>query len=58
MTDCNEMKLGEVYTCKQCGLELEVVKECIEAKAWRPLEQCECTQCPVTCCGDELVKIE
>lgn len=56
MTDCNEMKLGEVYTCEECGLELEVVKECVEAEL--PLEQCKCTTCTLVCCGDELVKKE
>ena len=54
MTDCREMKLGEVYRCKECGLELEVVKECREAKL--PPEHCKCTPCPLACCGEELVK--
>ncbi len=25
---CNNMKLGEVYACSACGLELEVVNSC------------------------------
>ncbi|MGB2984047.1 MAG: hypothetical protein WBC63_09370 [Candidatus Bipolaricaulia bacterium] len=25
---CSEVKLGQVYTCNDCGLELKVVKEC------------------------------
>jgi predicted SprT family Zn-dependent metalloprotease len=28
MTNCHEMKKGEVYVCSECGLELQVVKEC------------------------------
>lgn len=28
MVSCGEMKVGEVYVCKDCGLELEVKKSC------------------------------
>ena len=26
--NCSEMKLGQIYVCGDCGLELKVVKEC------------------------------
>jgi hypothetical protein len=54
MAHCHEMKQGEVYTCKECGLELEVVKECKEAEL--PSEECRCEPCSFVCCGQELVK--
>jgi hypothetical protein len=28
MPKCDEMKKGQVYVCEDCGLEVEVVKEC------------------------------
>ncbi len=28
MASCHEMKMGQVYVCEGCGLELQVVKEC------------------------------
>ena len=28
MASCHEMKQGEVYICKECGLELKVVAQC------------------------------
>ncbi len=35
---CSEMKLGQVYVCGDCGLELKVVKECDCSE-----ESCTCT---------------
>jgi hypothetical protein len=48
------MKLGEIYRCSECGLELEVVKECREANL--PPKEGKCSPCPLVCCGEELVK--
>lgn len=28
MANCGEMKKGDVFVCKNCGLELQVVKKC------------------------------
>lgn len=60
MANCHEMKNGEIYVCKDCGLELKVVKECRDAG--KPAEACEChhdgTSCVLTCCGESLVKKE
>jgi predicted SprT family Zn-dependent metalloprotease len=27
MAHCHDMKVGEVYVCQDCGLELEMVKK-------------------------------
>jgi len=56
MSKCHEMKLGEVYICEECGLELEVVKECCENGVEQ--ETCKCEPCAITCCDKELIKKE
>ncbi len=42
--------------CHECGLELQVVKEC--RSAGEPVEQCSChyeyDPCTFFCCGKEL----
>ena len=40
---CSEMKLGQDYTCEDCGLELKVVKEC-DCEG----ESCSCSD--LECC--------
>jgi predicted nucleic acid-binding Zn ribbon protein len=53
MASCHEMKLGQVYVCEECGLELEVVKECKEAGL--PDEECSCAaHGGFECCGEPL----
>ncbi|HHS13353.1 MAG TPA: hypothetical protein ENN03_06240 [bacterium] len=58
MTNCHSMKKGEVYICEECGLELEVVKECRDSG--KPAESCGCHDhgdpCSLSCCGCELRK--
>jgi hypothetical protein len=54
MAHCHQMKVGEVYLCKECGLELKVVKECRDAGL--PPGKCRCAPCTLVCCGQELVK--
>jgi hypothetical protein len=56
MIHCHDMKVGEIYVCKDCGLELQVVKACRDAEA--PEQSCSCTPCQFTCCGEELVRKE
>lgn len=52
-TNCHEMHKGQVYVCKECGLELEVVAEC-ESCGTDP-DTCECDEpCTFRCCGEEL----
>ena len=49
MSTCAGMKLGQVYVCRDCGLELKVVKEC---DCHTETEECSCSA--MSCCGDAL----
>jgi hypothetical protein len=47
------MRLGQVYVCEECGLELKVVKECHEVGL--PEEECSCAvHGGFECCGEPL----
>jgi hypothetical protein len=52
------MKKGEIYMCRECGLELKVVKECKDTGTSK--EEHACTPgsgtCSFSCCGKDLVK--
>jgi len=53
MLSCSSMKKGDVYVCKECGLEIEVKKECKDDKC----SEGSCgSDCTFTCCGKELKK--
>jgi hypothetical protein len=53
MASCHEMKLGQVYVCGGCGLELKVVKECKEVG--KPDDECSCeVHGGFECCGEPL----
>jgi hypothetical protein len=58
MANCHEMKKGEVYVCSECGLELQVIKECKDSGT--AAEDCSCHTtagpCTFSCCGEDLVK--
>jgi hypothetical protein len=58
MPNCHEMKNGEIYSCEDCGLELQVIKECKDSG--KPAEECGCHPaagpCTFSCCGKDLVK--
>lgn len=54
MADCCEVKVGEVYSCEKCELEVQVVRECQEVSA--SSEECDCTPCSLVCCGEGLKK--
>jgi hypothetical protein len=57
MVNCRDMKLGDVYTCEDCGLELKVVKECEDTGTGA--EECACTTaCGFECCGSPLTPKE
>jgi len=60
MPSCHEMREGEVYVCKDCGLEIKVVKECRDAGG--SSTKCSCDQsespCSFSCCGADMVKKE
>lgn len=55
MASCNEMKVGDIYFCEICGLELEVKKGCncpdVEACS---TENDDC--CDFECCGQPMKK--
>ena len=53
MPSCHDMKLGQVYVCEECGLELQVVQECDECG--EDASECSCVEhCTFSCCGEEL----
>ncbi len=50
MVNCHNMKLGQIYMCEDCGLELKVVVECEECGT--SAESCGCDEhCEFSCCG-------
>jgi len=51
MANCAEMKVGDLFKCKTCGLELQVVKACSCLVG----EEVSCTV-PLQCCGKDMVK--
>jgi hypothetical protein len=53
MLKCGDMKVGQVLTCGECGLELQVVKECDSCSG----EDATCSEetCTFECCGRELL---
>lgn len=52
MPNCHEMKQGQIYTCGDCGLELQVVNECKDCGT--DAETCECGPCTFVCCDEPL----
>jgi len=59
MPSCHEMRKGDIYTCEECGLELQVTKECKDAGT--PVDECGCHEfdesgCTFSCCGKEMTK--
>ncbi len=53
MSNCHDMKLGQVYVCEACSLELEVVKECEVCE--KDAADCECVEHGTfSCCGEPL----
>jgi hypothetical protein len=52
MPQCSDMKVGEVYTCPNCEIELQVVKECCEGDS----PACVDDECSLSCRGQELMK--
>ncbi len=53
MASCHEMKMGQVYVCPDCGVELKVVKECAECGTEASACSCE-VDCNLECCGKPL----
>jgi hypothetical protein len=50
---CHGMKMGEVYTCRVCHLELMVVHECDSSGT----SDCEHKECTFVCC-DQPVELK
>ncbi len=50
MANCAEMKQGDVYLCKSCGLELQVTKTCSCGTGGGTCEV------PLKCCGQDMEK--
>ena len=51
MANCADMKKGDVYVCKTCGLELQVSKTCSCGSG----SEAACSV-PLQCCGKDMVK--
>jgi len=55
MPSCNEMKMNQVFVCQDCGLELQVVKECKECGTEESSTTCGCAEsCSFECCGEPM----
>ncbi|NLI74298.1 MAG: hypothetical protein GX369_05970 [Euryarchaeota archaeon] len=47
--------MNQVYVCKECGLELKVVKECDECGTEEHSAACGCAEgCSFDCCGNPM----
>jgi hypothetical protein len=51
MANCADMRKGDVYVCKNCGLELQVSKTCSCGTG----SGAACSV-PLRCCGNDMVK--
>jgi hypothetical protein len=51
MANCCDMKEGDIFYCKMCGLELSVKKACTCKEG----EEDSCTV-PLKCCNQEMTK--
>ena len=52
MASCHEMKQGEVYVCKDCGLELKVVAQCKNHGGTKDVHKHK--TCNFICCETEM----
>ena len=52
MVHCHDMKLGQVYVCEECGLELKVEKSCTTTGD-HP-KGVPCTECIHVCCSKDM----
>lgn len=51
MASCVGMKKGDIFICKTCGLELEVIKACNCMVG----QKFACSV-PLQCCGKDMIK--
>jgi len=55
MSSCNDMKKGEIYICDDCGIELQVIKECEHSESDDGSSCNWCgNNCGFTCCDKPL----
>jgi hypothetical protein len=59
MASCHDMKKGEIYICRECGLELMAVNECRDSG--KASTSCSChddthEECSISCCGQDMEK--
>ena len=52
MARCDQMKVGEIYVCEQCGFEFQVLKECVHQDEMK--HDGSCHEAGFGCCGDEM----
>jgi hypothetical protein len=52
MLHCHDLKKGQIYTCEDCGLEIEVIQECDECMDEEG--SCAHEECKFICCDKEL----
>jgi len=50
VTSCVDMKVGQLYACPECGVELQVAKSCDESDH----PSCGPEQCTLMCCDQEM----
>ncbi len=55
MIHCTDMKKGQIYYCDDCGLELQVMKECKGCGSSE--DTCEHVECRFVCC-DRFLKLK
>ncbi len=53
MPKCDEMKKGQIYACEECGLEVQIAKEC-EDCATNAAKECGYEECEFKCHGKAL----
>jgi hypothetical protein len=52
MVHCHDMRVGQVYVCKECGLELKVAKSCtVDGKHPKGVS---CNVCTHVCCDKDM----
>jgi hypothetical protein len=51
MANCAEMKKGDIFVCKTCGLELQVAKPCACGS-----ESGQACTVPLKCCNQDMTK--
>jgi hypothetical protein len=49
MASCSEMKVGEVYVCEDCNLEVQVLRTCADSEEG----SCACAE-SLMCCGAQM----